>query len=78
MGLETRRGVVDLPSSQHVIPVLERTLPNGNQFYWDVYWLGGGDHISFKIPDSLVDDAGYAEYGHRRAYELEIVLQVIP
>lgn len=41
------------------------TLPNGNIFYMDVYWLGGSDHIFFELPPSLVDDAGYAEYWER-------------
>jgi hypothetical protein len=54
------------------------TLPNGNRFYLDVYWLGGGDHILFELPNTLVDDAGYADYWERRAQELELVLQVIP
>jgi hypothetical protein len=51
-------------SEHHFLTV---TLPNGNVFYMDVYWLGGSDHVFFELPSSLVDKDGYAAYCDRNA-----------
>lgn len=45
-------------SEHHYVKI---TLPNGTHFYADVYWLGGGDHIFFDVPWSLVDADEYIE-----------------
>ncbi len=47
------------------------TLPNGNVFYMDVYWLGGGDHIFFELPWSLVDDTEYGLFMERCTSAME-------